>query len=88
MTQDKINVVFSGGCSIHSSSAVNFMQVDLEDITLYSEILLPDEIFIEDCYGELACTDEFFGYEALKADIIEQAIAAGVDPGNLCFWLD
>ena len=72
-------VEFLGGESVHyPPEPVNYMLVTVNDATLYSEVLIPNDI--EDF--------ELYGYEKLKADIIEQAKGTGIDPDTLRFFFD
>lgn len=86
---DRIKVTFEYGESRKNSDAVNYMLARAEDaegeeIELYSEITIPDELL--DCEDYRDADD--YGYEALKEDIKSQAIAAGIDPERLIFWYD
>lgn len=72
-----IKVEFNGGQGRQTSAAVNYMLADVDGVELYAEVEIPDD---ED-------PDEY-GYDELKAEIIAQAKANGIDTSLLKFWWD
>lgn len=60
--------------------AHEFNEFEDEFIELYAEVLIEYEMETEE--------DETRSYEPLKAEIIRQAVAAGIDPAKLKFWYD
>ena len=68
-------VIYDGGESRENpGKAVDYMMTEVHGVELYAE-MEPGE-------------DETATYEPLKAEIIRQAKAAGIDPERLHFWLD
>lgn len=84
----KYRIQFEGGESRHDDYAVNYLIcMDApEGVTLYAECPSPCH---QDEYGEwVQDCSEFYGYHALKADILAQAAEAGIPVDQLEFWCD
>lgn len=69
-------VTFTAAPGKHFSEDVNCMSVQTDSFTLYAEVIWP------------AGTEEDYGYHALKAAILKDAAALGIDPAELSFWYD
>lgn len=72
----KYEVMFQGGEGDYGK-AVNFMLSQIDDTRLYAEVELPEGDVPED-----------YGYDELKAEILEQAKAEGIPTDQLAFWYD
>ena len=70
----KYEVEFNGGESRYGAEAVDYMMADIDGVELYAEAPA----------GE---TEEE-NYEALKAEILDQAKANGIPAESLKFWWD
>lgn len=70
----KYEVEFNGGESRYGDEAVDYMLADVEGVELYAEAPA----------GE---TEEE-NYEALKAEILDQAEKNGIQASSLKFWWD
>lgn len=83
MENQKIRIGFYGGESAYEAGkSCNYLialekptDAEGDPVELYAEIILPDED-----------TPDDYGYEALKAEIIEQAKEHGIPAENLVFW--
>jgi len=85
MNNEKIKIGFYAGESRYKKGIVNYL-ISLRHIEpeLYAEIIVPEECFDDE--GEFIDSDaENYGYEELKAEIIEQAIEEGIKPEQLEF---
>lgn len=85
MNNEKIKIGFYAGESRYKKGIVNYL-ISLRHIEpeLYAEIIVPEECFDDE--GEFIDSDaENYGYEELKAEIIEQAKAHGIDVNRLEF---
>lgn len=58
---EKVLVEFCGGESRKSNEAVNYMLAVIDGVELYAEICVPQK------------SDEEYGYDDLKAEILRQA---------------
>ena len=72
---EKVLVEFCGGESRKSNEAVNYMLVVIDGVELYAEIGVPAE------------SDEEYGYDDLKAEILRQAENSILIPIYLLFGL-
>ena len=84
---EKITVIFEGGIANDGVHACNYMLARTEDadgdpmiFELYSEVLMPENLRDDEVDAFDAAT-----YPILKEDIINQAIAAGIDANQLVF---
>lgn len=68
-------ISFEAGESRHGDYGVNFM-LAMPGKEFYAECAVPEG------------ADEDFGYMALKAEIIRQAVEQGIAPEQLTFWYD
>lgn len=70
---DHVKVEYQGGQSRYGRHAVAYMRAVADDIELYAERPAVDGDGV---------------YDALKAEIIDQAQAHGIDVSRLVFWYD
>lgn len=73
---EKVLVEFCGGESGKSNEAVNYMLAVIDGVELYAEIGVPAE------------SDEEYGYDDLKAEILRQAEKQHINSNLLTFWFD
>lgn len=72
-----MRIQFEAGTSRHGDHGVNFLtSTHSAPVLLYAEVPVPDG------------ASEDYGYFALKAEIIRQAVASGINPDELSFWYD
>lgn len=73
----KYEISFEGGEGRYTTKAVNYMMAEVNGVELYAEVVLPDEDVADD-----------YGYEELKAEILEQAAENNIPADTLHFWYD
>ena len=72
----KTSVAYQSGMSrMNPETAVDWMLVDVDGVELYAELPCVDD-------------DEDANYDDLKAEILDQANAAGIDAAALHFFND
>ena len=80
----KYEIEFCGGESRYYSKIANFLYGTIyderedEDVELYAEVLIPDDVDFESDYG----------YDELRAEIVKQAAEHGVSENDLDFRYD
>ena len=75
--EEPIRVQFEAGTSRHGDHGVNYMiSLPVSGNSFYAEVPVPD-----------GASDDY-GYLALKAEILRQAAAQGIDAETLSFWYD
>lgn len=86
----KYDVIFEGGQSRSGSAACNYMLVVVDDVELYAEILIDDDMnekFYDESCDYNFNVDKFddYSYPLLKSEILSQAAQEGISSDSLIF---